>query len=104
MTIAYRVMLEPDDNDTLFVTCRSLPEITTFGDDEADALRRARGAIEEALAARIAEGHDIPKGSASGPHLVRLPASTSRKVDLHRQMRNAHRVSKSENGNEQEDF
>jgi integrase len=52
MTIAYCVMLEPDDNDTLFVTCRSLPEITTFGDDEADALCRARDAIEEAIADR----------------------------------------------------
>jgi antitoxin HicB len=89
MTIAYRVTLEPDDNGTLLVSCRSLPEVTTFGDDEADALRHARDAIEEALAARIAEGQDIPEASTRGPHLIRLPALISLKVDLYRQMRRA---------------
>jgi antitoxin HicB len=92
MTITYRVMLEPDDNGTLLVTCRSLPEITTFCDDEADALCRARDAIEEAIAARIAKGHKIPRDSAHGRHLVRLPASASRKVELYRQTRSARRV------------
>ena len=87
MTFAYRVTLEPDDNGTLLITCRSLPEVTTFGDDEADALRNARDAIEEALAARIAEGQEIPKASGHGPNLIRLPASTSLKVNLYRQMR-----------------
>jgi len=87
MTIAYRVTLEPDDNGTLLVTCQSLPEVTTFGEDEADALKHARDAIEEALAARIADGEDVPEGSVRGPHLVRLPALTSLKVDLYRQMR-----------------
>jgi antitoxin HicB len=87
MTIAYRVTLEPDDNGTLLVTCRSLPEVTTFGDSEADALRHARAAIEEALAARIADGEEIPKASGHGPHLIRLAAPTSLNVDLYRQMR-----------------
>ena len=89
MTIAYRVTLESDDNGTLLVTCRSLPQVTTFGDDEADALDHARDAIEEALAARIANGRDIPEGSARGPQLVRLPALTSLKADLYSQMRRA---------------
>jgi antitoxin HicB len=87
MTIAYRVTLEPDDNGTLLVTCRLLPEVTTFGDDEADALDHARDAIEEALAARITEGQDIPEGAKRGPRLVRLPALTSLKIDLYRRMR-----------------
>ena len=56
----YTVILEPDDNGTLLVTCRDLPEVTTFGGDQEDALRRAGAAIEEALAARIAHGEDIP--------------------------------------------
>jgi len=34
--------------------------VTTFGEDDADALAHAIGAIEEALAARIADGEDIP--------------------------------------------
>jgi len=34
--------------------------VTTFGDDEAEAMTRARDAVEEALAARIGDGQDIP--------------------------------------------
>ena len=60
MTLAYRVKLQEDDNGTLLVTCRALPEVTTFGDDEAEAMTRARDAVEEALAARIGDGQDIP--------------------------------------------
>ena len=41
MTARYLIKLEPDDNDTLLVTCPALPEVTTFGEDEADALRHA---------------------------------------------------------------
>ena len=33
MTVRYLIKLEPDDNDTLLVTCPALPEVTTFGDD-----------------------------------------------------------------------
>jgi antitoxin HicB len=89
MTLAYRVKLEKDDNGTLLVTCRALPEVTTFGEGEADAMTHAIGAIEEALAARISDGQDIPAGDMKGPHLVRLPALTSLKVELYRQLRDA---------------
>ena len=50
----YPLVIEPDDNETLLVTCPDLPEVTTFGENEEDALRRADDAIEEALAARMA--------------------------------------------------
>jgi antitoxin HicB len=85
----YRIKLEPDDKGTLLVTCPALPEVTTFGDDEADALRHAVGAIEEAIAARMAGGEDVPKGHQRGPRLVRLPALTVLKVELYRQLREA---------------
>lgn len=65
MALDYRVLLTPDDNGTLLVTCPDLPEVTTFGSDKADALRHARDAIEEAIAARIAARADIPLPSAS---------------------------------------
>lgn len=87
--IGYRIKLEPDDNDTLLVTCPSLPEVTTFGDDEAAAMRHAVGAIEEAIAARMADGEDVPAGQQRGPRLVRLPALTVLKVELYRQLREA---------------
>jgi antitoxin HicB len=87
--VGYRIKLEPDDNGTLLVTCSSLPEVTTFGDDEADAMRHAVGAIEEAIAARMADGEDVPEGQQRGPRLVRLPALTVLKVELYRQLREA---------------
>jgi antitoxin HicB len=40
--IGYRIMLAPDDNGTVLVTCPAPPEVTILGEDEADALRRAR--------------------------------------------------------------
>jgi antitoxin HicB len=87
--LGYRIKLEPDDNGTLLVTCPALPEVTTFGDDEAGALRHAVDAIEEAIAARMAEGEDIPQGHQRGPHLARLPALAVLKIELYRQLREA---------------
>jgi antitoxin HicB len=85
--LGYRIKLEPDDNGTLLVSCPALPEVTTFGDGESDAMRHAVDAIEEAIAARMARGEDVPEGHRRGPHLVRLPALTVLKVELYRQLR-----------------
>jgi antitoxin HicB len=95
MTLAYRIRIEPDDNGTLLVTCAALPEVGTFGDNEADAMQHACDAIEEALAARIADGEDLPQGHARGPHLVRLPVQTALKAELYRQTRR-HGVTRAE--------
>jgi antitoxin HicB len=84
---AYPIELTPDDNDTFLVTCPDLPEVTTFGEDEADAVLRAVDAIEEALAARMAKRQEIPAPSpAAGRTLATLDAQTSIKVALYRAM------------------
>jgi antitoxin HicB len=57
----YPVVLTSDDNGTWLVTCPDLSEVTTWGEDEEDALRHASDAIEEALAARIARNEQIPE-------------------------------------------
>ncbi len=85
--LGYRIKLEPDDNGTLLVTCPSFPEVTTFGDNEGDAIRHAVGAIEEAVAARVAAGEDVPEGHQRGPRLARLPTLTVLKIELYRQLR-----------------
>jgi antitoxin HicB len=87
--LGYRIKLEPDDNGTLLVTCPALPEVTTFGENEADAIHQAVNAIEEAIAARMAASEDVPEGHQRGPRLVRLPALTVLKVELYRQLREA---------------
>ena len=58
--MAYRLVLESDDNGTWLVTAPAFPELTTFADNEDDASRVATLALEEAIAARIARGMDIP--------------------------------------------
>jgi len=99
MTLRYPIKLAPDDNGTLMVTCPLLPEVTSFGDDEADAMRHAVSAIEEALAARVDDGLDIPapptrasaRSRASstryGGRAVALPLMTALKVALYRALR-----------------
>lgn len=94
----YPVVLTPDDNGTLLVTCPDLPEVTTFGEDRDDALQRAAEAIEEALAARIAHRGDIPSPSpAAGRPTAVLPALTAAKVALYLTAR-AEGVSKADLG------
>lgn len=88
--LSYHVELTPDDNDTLLVTCPDLPEVATFGEDAQDALGYAVGAIEEALAARMAHKRDIPLPAAQAPtdlHPVRLSTQTGLKVLLYVAMR-----------------
>jgi len=94
----YPVILEPDDNATLLVTCPDLPEVTSWGEDEKDALRHAADAIEEALAARIAHRDNIPDPSAArGRPVPNLPPLTVAKVSLYRAAR-ASGVNKAELG------
>lgn len=81
--LGYPIKLTPDDNGTLLVTCSALPELTTFGVDGADARRRVVDAIEEALAARLADGRDLPQPvEARGARFVALPTLTALKVLL----------------------
>jgi antitoxin HicB len=100
ITLMYTVTLTPDDNGTVLVTCPELPEVTTFGEDEDEALLRAADAIEEALAARIARREDLPLPGPPGEfgrREVCLPPLTVAKVELYRAMR-ARGISKAQLG------
>lgn len=88
--IGYPIDMAADDNGTLLVTCPDLPEVTTFGADPADAIARARDAIEEALADRIASHEDVPPPSLGrGRKVAPLPALVAAKVELYRTLREA---------------
>lgn len=84
--LAFRIELAPDDNGTVLATCPDLPEVTTFGEDEADALLRAVDAIEEALAARMARRQDIPLPSKGKGPRATLSTQAAVKVALYRLM------------------
>ena len=82
--LAYKIQTTPDDNGTFLVTCPDLPEVTTYGEDGPSVLSNAVSAIEEAIAARISEGADIPTPALkAGDSVARLPALTAVKTLLY---------------------
>ncbi|MDI3471046.1 MAG: hypothetical protein OJF62_003109 [Pseudolabrys sp.] len=89
----YLLDVEKDDNGTFLVTCPSFPEVTTFAGDKADVFHNGLAAIEEAIAARIADGVDIPAGATAAQvakrkgSWVKLPLMTALKAELYRTMR-----------------
>ena len=54
MALDYPVLLTPDDNGTLLVTCPDLPEVATFGSDKDDALRHAIRHSGQSIAFNVA--------------------------------------------------
>jgi len=64
MAAYYEIVVEQDEGTSgekcFLVTVPAFPEITTDGDRSQDAIMNACNAIEEAIAARISHGEDIP--------------------------------------------
>ena len=83
--LSFPIELEADDG-TVMATSRDFPELTTFGEDRNEALVRAVDALEEAVAARIHAGREIPPPS-HGQNLVRLPTLIAVKVILYQGMK-----------------
>jgi antitoxin HicB len=86
--LRYPVKLTPDDNGTLLVTAPDFPEVTTFGDDEADALVRGADAIATAIQGRITDRQDVPRPSSPrrGQRTATLSALVWAKLELYRTM------------------
>lgn len=85
----YAVKLTPIDGREIMVTCPDLPELTTVGDTEADALREAVDGIETTLQMYMQDRRDIPEPGAPkrGQRVVRLPPLSVAKLGLYRAMR-----------------
>ena len=81
----YPVRLEPD-GDSILVTSPDFPELATFGEDREDALGHAADALEEAIAARMRGGEDVPEPSEGDVYAV-VPTLTAVKALLYRTMR-----------------
>lgn len=92
----YPVILERDDNDTILVNFPDFPEAHSFGDDVAEALKRAPDALATAIDAYIKDRREIPLPSAVvTKDRVTLPALVEAKVRLYETMR-AMRLRKSD--------
>ncbi len=93
MMLLYRVELAEDENGVFLVSCPAFPEVATFGDTRPEALLHAQGALEEAIAATMADNERIPDALPSSGEstplettatsaIVKLPTQTSIKVLL----------------------
>jgi antitoxin HicB len=87
--LSYPVKLSDDDNGTVLVSAPDFPELTTFGENEEDALRHAVDALEEAIAARIHARENVPEPS-HGRLRVAVPTQTALKLTLYQAMRRKH--------------
>lgn len=80
----YPVELIPEDNDTVLVSFPDVPPAHTFGEDEAEALMRAKDALETALELYIDTRRPIPRPSpAAGRPTVRPDALVCAKLEVH---------------------
>lgn len=83
--LSYPVTLTPDDGGFL-VASPDFPELTTFGATEDEARMYAIGALEEAIAARIADREDLPEPSRGRTRVV-LPTQTALTTLLYQAMK-----------------
>jgi Uncharacterized conserved protein len=86
----YEVVFTMDEADngalSWLVTAPAFPEVITFGDTQEDACRSGLMAIEEAIAARIADGEAVPlplKDTPGKGRFVELSALTFLKTALY---------------------
>lgn len=82
--LAYPVRLERDESG-LRAICRDLPEVLTWGDDEAEALANAVDAIEVVIGAAMSAGRDVPPPSPAeaGELTAMLPAALALKAEVY---------------------
>jgi len=81
----YELTISMDD-ETWLVTSPDFPEITTFGETQPEACENGLRAIEEAIAARISDGEDIPlplQETSGKGRFVEVPALTFLKCGLY---------------------
>ena len=64
-TRKFTVVLEPEEEGGFTVRVPSLPEIVTYGKDEAEALAMAEDAIRLVLEDSVARGEPVPNGESA---------------------------------------
>jgi predicted RNase H-like HicB family nuclease len=58
--LRYTITMRPEPEGGFTVRVPALPEVVTYGANEAEALKMAKEAIELALEVRASEGEEIP--------------------------------------------
>ena len=82
MQFRYPAQLQPDGSGAIVVSFRDLPECLTSGADEAEALKEAGDALEEAIAGRIDDAEPVPVPSRlrAGERLIAVPPDMAAKA------------------------
>jgi antitoxin HicB len=86
----YELTRTPDDNDTWLVTAPQFDEVVSYGATQEEACHNGRNAIEEAIAARISNGDDLPcplKETPGKGLFVEVPAQVFLKSALYMAMK-----------------
>lgn len=85
---SYAVRFEKDESPGIAVFCRDLPELNSYGEDEAHALREAVDGIETVLSLYVDQRRAIPEATEPKPgeHVVQLPVATLAKIELWNEM------------------
>ncbi len=79
----FPIDLVPDDDGGVLATCPLLPEVAVIGESAREARHRAAEAIEEAIAARVAAGREVPRPpNGPCPAGVRISALIGVKLAL----------------------
>ncbi len=81
MRYAYAVEIEVEP-EGITITCPDVPEMITCGDTEAEALARATDALVSALSFYTDDGRPLPVPTATGMHIVSVPALAAAKFAL----------------------
>jgi antitoxin HicB len=93
----YPADIKQDEMGSWLVTFPDFPEAATDGETLDEAIAEARDCLEEAIAARIDEGADLPKASphAKDQFLVSVPLQMALKAAVFEAFKEA-RISKRE--------
>lgn len=85
----YAIRFEQDDSAPgVAVFCSALPELNSYGDDEAHAISEALDAIDSTLSLYVDQRRMIPEAKPAevGEHVVHLPGVTIAKIALWNEM------------------
>ena len=82
MKFVYPAQMRCTGPDEVVVSFRDLPECLTSGADEAEALKEAGDALEEAIAGRIDDDEPVPVPSRlrAGERLIAVPPDMAAKA------------------------
>ncbi len=88
-TYQYKVVLQPDDNDTILASIPDVPGVHSYGDNDAEAIDHVKEALIVMLSAMMDDNDEIPTPTPiqSGHPKVTVPTLVASKLMIYTAMR-----------------